>query len=414
MRLICALLALAAVLPAAAAADAASRLTLSGFGTLGYIDNDNGIAEFARDLSQPARDGVKRHLWPDSRLGMQLNYRVDPRFELGAQLVLRDQANLTAARTVEWAFAAFHPRPALDLRAGRLGLDVFLLADYRNVGYAYLWVRPVTEFYSWMPIYSFDGADASYAFDAGGGRWRLKLLGGRARTRTPSKVNASDYDISFDPLWGGSASWESGPWRAKFSYVSVHFDSQPPTEPLTDALAAVQALALPGISADAGGLQRELTIRGTRSRYAALGASYDDNLWLAQAEYSVLSGGPLSVPQGWRGYLSLGRRFGDFTPYAVTAWARPSEGRAESGVDWSALPGGAGLQGAALTAINLGRIDQHTVSLGTRWDFSHTAALKLQWDHTRVAAYGWGLWLEPPYTRGGTVNLFTATLDWVF
>jgi hypothetical protein len=98
----------------------------------------------------------------------------------------------------------------------------------------------------------------------------------------------------------------------------------------------------------------------------------------------------------------------------VLAWARPDDTRASSAADWAPLPGGAALQGAALAATNLGRIDQHTGSLGLRWDFSHTAALKVQWDHTRVAPYGWGLWPSARSFDGGTVNVFTATVDWVF
>lgn len=401
------------IAPALAAGDT-SRFELSGFGTLGYVHNDQSGSGFTRDLSQPQRGGLGAHLLPDSRLGAQLNYRSGPRLEFVAQLVARDQARLTAAHAVEWAFVALRPLPEADLRLGRIGLDVFMLSDYRNVGYAYPWVRPVMEFYSWVPVYSFDGADLSYAFDAGPGRWRMKLLGGRSRPNSPSKVNSRDYKLDIDPLWGASLAFERDAWRAKLSYVEVRFASQPPTAELTDPLERIAVAGLPGISAEAAALRRELAIEGARTRYAALGASYDDNRWQAQAEYSVLSGGPASVPQGWRGYVSAGRRFGDVMPFAVLAWARPDAARARAGADWSALPAGAALQAAALQAIDIGRIDQHTTSLGLRWEFSHTAALKLQWDRIRVAPQGWGLWPMAEDTGAGVVNLLTSTVDWVF
>lgn len=392
----------------------ANRFTVSGFGTIGYVQTDKPEYGFTRDLSQPRRYGLEKHLLPDSRLGLQLNYRPNPRFEFAGQLVARDQAALSLARSVDWAFAAWHPAPEADLRVGRLGFDVFMLSDYRNVGYAYTWVRPVVEFYSWMPLYSFDGIDASYALETDHGRWRIKLLGGRSRTRTPSKVNDQDYNLVFDPLLGASLSFESGPWRTKLSYVTIRFGTQPPTGALTGPLAELAGLGLPGISADAARLRDDLIIEGERSRYAAFGVSYDDNRYQVQAEYSRLAGGPPSVPQGWRGYVSVGRRFGDFTPFAVAAWARPTAARESSSQDWSPVPGGSLLQAAAVTAVDIGRIDQRSASLGVRWDFSHTAALKLQWDHSWINSDGWGLWPTGNSAHSDGVNLVTATIDWVF
>jgi hypothetical protein len=417
MRPLCSVITACAVLCGAqkALADTdTADFSYGGFGTLGYVTTDKHEFGFTRDLSQPRRSGLDEHVLPDSRLGIQANYRASSQLELAGQLVARDQVDLTLAHAVEWAFLAYHPIPEADLRFGRMGFDVFMLSEYRSVGYAYTWVRPVMEFYSWIPVNSFDGMDASYAFDSAAGRWRLKLLAGRSRTQTPSKINAGDYRLVFDSLWGGSLSHESGAWRTKLSFVKIRIASQPPTEPLTDALGAVAALSLPEISAEAERLADGLTVKGSRSHFAAFGTRYDDNVWLAEAEYSVLSGGSASVPQGWRGYISVGRRFGDWMPFGVLAWARPDEGRVATSADWSMLPGGVQLQNFAVDAINTGRISQRTASLGLRWEFCNTAAVKLQWDSTRVDPYGWGLWPDANQSRGETVNVFTTTLDWVF
>jgi len=78
------------------------------------------------------------------------------------------------------------------------------------------------------------------------------------------------------------------------------------------------------------------------------------------------------------------------------------------------VPVAAPLQATALMAADVGRIDQHSASLGLRWDFSHTAALKVQWDHSWVSAGGWGLWPAGDAARGGEINVLTTTVDWVF
>jgi hypothetical protein len=60
-------------------------------------------------------------------------------------------------------------------------------------------------------------------------------------------------------------------------------------------------------------------------------------------------------------------------------------------------------------------IDQHTLSLGVRWDLREDLALKMQWDHHWVAAYGGGLWIqEQPLTEDRELNTLSANLNFVF
>jgi hypothetical protein len=71
---------------------------------------------------------------------------------------------------------------------------------------------------------------------------------------------------------------------------------------------------------------------------------------------------------------------------------------------------------AALNSI-LGSIPvQNTTSLGLRWDFVRHLDLKLQYDYTRLGAGSPGTLanLQPGFVPGSTVNLFSATIDFVW
>lgn len=57
-------------------------------------------------------------------------------------MVGRDRLDNTFENSVEWAFLKGRLFPKLIVRAGRLGVDVFMLSEYRNIGFAYPWVRP--------------------------------------------------------------------------------------------------------------------------------------------------------------------------------------------------------------------------------------------------------------------------------
>jgi hypothetical protein len=67
---------------------------------------------------------------------------------------------------------------------------------------------------------------------------------------------------------------------------------------------------------------------------------------------------------------------------------------------------------AALATIAV----QNTISVGTRWDFMQNVDIKLQYDHTRLGAGSTGLLVnaQPGLQRGGTLNVFSVAVDFVF
>jgi hypothetical protein len=118
-------------------------------------------------------------------------------------------------------------------------------------------------------------------------------------------------------------------------------------------------------------------------------------------------------------YASGGYRVGQFTPYVTyaheSAASNSDPGLALTGLPPAAAGFAAGLN-AGLNAILQAIPAQSTVSLGTRWDFAKNLDLKVQFDHTRIGADSDGslINIQPGFRPGGTVNLFSATVDFVF
>jgi hypothetical protein len=122
---------------------------------------------------------------------------------------------------------------------------------------------------------------------------------------------------------------------------------------------------------------------------------------------------------GW--YASGGYRLRKrFTPQITYARVKADGPTSDPGLTLSALPPSlAGLAAGLNAALNsqLGpRAVQETVSIGGRWDFWKNTALKLQLDHSRHGDGSAGTLtnLQPAFQRGGTVNVFSATIDFVF
>ena len=185
---VCGLLLCGSILWAGVAvADSLAGPRLSGYGTLAYAMDDQDDLAPMRDLSQRPQDNFATgNSWRlDSRLGLQVDHPFHPQAEWVAQFMLRDQIEQDLGSVVELAYLGLMPRPDLDVRLGRLGFDVFLMSDHRNLGYAYTWVRPPQEFHSWIPVFSVDGLDAAYSFHIGDARWRIKAQAGVSQPTLP-------------------------------------------------------------------------------------------------------------------------------------------------------------------------------------------------------------------------------------
>jgi hypothetical protein len=395
-----------------------SCFRISGYGTLAYaFDNRDEMAP-VRDISQrPKNRYLTGDSWRlDSRLGLQIDYRIHSEANVTVQGVLREQVAQDVDSLIELAYLGLFPHPKVDIRLGRVGYDLFLMSDHRNLGYAYNWVRPPAEYYANIPLFSVDGIDVAYNFFADDAHWKLKALLGSSKPTVP--IGMSEYSVDLPELWSLVVTRQAGPWRMTLGVSEYRIGNNPfNLTQLLSGLEQVAAAAAPmgktAIANDAMDMRKNLSFKGTRKRLYALGAAYDDGVWTGQAEYSHTT-----VNQDMGGahdhaYMVLGRRFGDWTPFVMAGIVEPKKPIRTAWSDWSEI-GQAGLQQTALQVANkTTRFDQKTLSLGTRWDFNERAALKLQWDRSWIENSGYLIWYSPS-SMDSRVDLWTISLDFIF
>ena len=411
---------LALLLSANVAAQGNSGLRLSGYGPLGLVQDDHPNITAIRDVSQRPQGGMDQRSWRrDSRLGLQAEYKVNAQVDVVGQLVYRDQLVSSFDHAVELAYLGFKPTAQLDLRIGRVGYDAFMMSDTRNVGYAYPWVRPFTEYYGWIPLFSVDGLDAAWVMPLDKALWRVKAQLGRSRAGIP--LGTSQLDFRGDDVLNLTLSRQAGPWQIKAGYSRFTSRNEVSAGGLTDLRVGLGQIAdasrssLPAISAEASDLQRNLAFKNSQITYTTLGAAYNDGVWLVQGELARTTSENNIVPHGSMGYAVLGRHFGDWMPFIAYSATHPAKAVRRPGQDWQVIKQ-ATTQQTALNVLNGTRMDQYTIALGTRWDFANQAALKLQWDVTRIKRQGYGLLFKDPAikNRPDRMNQLTLTLDFVF
>lgn len=406
------------------AIDTASRLRFNGYGTVGlsWLDQPHDWG-FRRDISESGDPGKDVSARIDSRLGLQLNYAVSERIELVTQAVLRARNDHSASAAFEWAFAAFRPTPDWTVRLGRVNPDAFLLSDYRNVGFAYPWVRPEVGFYGTIPLYTIVGGDVAKSWVDGGALWRAKAFYGGGKIAIAPHKEGPGATSQLDPTMGLSLTRELDglTLRASVARARVAARGVQQLEQLDQGLAAMGALPIPRLQAEVAEYRRRLALEPAYLNFLQLGARYEGDDWLWSAEFANIWG-KYAAGRMLNGYFSLGRRWGPVTLYGVVAASRSRDSVMQPpqwgamlgpviGPEMAALAQMAG-DGAAM-AINAHRQQQRSLSLGMRWDLAPRVALKMQWDRYLVAANGTRAFRNAA-NQAGSVNVASVVLDFVF
>lgn len=384
-----------------------SMFSFSGFGTLGVVHSSEKNADFTSSVFKPDGAGYSESWSPgvDSRIGAQLTARFSRQFSALVQVVAEQRYDDTYKPSVEWANIKYQFTPDLSARIGRIVLPVYMVSDFRKVGYANPWVRPPTEVYGTNPVTNIDGTDLSYRLHLGEITTTLHGTYGRDYTSDyPHGVSSKARDV-----WGIVDTTEYGAASFYVSYLQSHISLRPPIA-LFDAF---RQFGPQGIA-----IADNYELIDKTVRVVTLGASYDPGNWFSMAEWTHSKYHSfLGKSTGW--YVSGGYRIGRFTPYITDAQVTNAI-TSDPGLTLSTLPPYLAVPAAALNAgLNqvLARNPvQRTISAGLRWDFTKNFDFKLQCDHTRLGPGSPGTLInvQPGFRSGGTLNLFSATVDFVF
>jgi Gram-negative porin len=384
-----------------------SMFSLSGFGSLGLVHSSEDRADYTASVLAPNGAGFTHEWSPDvdSRLGAQATAHLMPQLSAMLQVIVEQDYDKTYKPHVEWANISYQVTPDFSVRLGRIVLPTFLLSDTRKVGYANPWVRPPVEFYGLNPIFNSDGVDASYKLHVGEVANTLVGTYGRNDSRVPQ---GGSFDVK--RLWVIADTLEYGALTLHVAYTTSSF-TYDALDPIFNGFRQFgpQGLALAS----------KYDLDDKPAPVLTVGAMYDPGRWFVMGEWGRRNlHSAIGENTAW--YVSGGARLAKFTPYLTYADTKPSSATSDPGLNVTGLPpylaGPATLLNAGLNAILSNAASQNTVSLGSRWDVMKNVDLKLQYDHVSLGAGSAGTLVnvQPDFQRGGTVNLFSLAIDFVW
>lgn len=403
LRRVLGLSTLLALLLPCAGAEANDELRFAGFGTLGLSCFSNDDVDYAATGLQPKGPGRSAPCGVDldSILGLQVDGGLSDRLDYSVQVISKLNAKNNYAPSLSLAVLRWKTSNDTLVRFGRTSNPNFIYSEARNIHFAMPWTRPPTELYGLSPVLVYDGVDVLYRQMLGG--WEAEFHAGLSVSNEDVPVSNSN-EVTDLESWQGHLNLvlERGEWLFKLGYSGGTYSLK------SDAIQRILDRTVAPINAS---LADDIAIDDSTYHLLALGATYQDDRWLLQAEVGGLSVDSLLVRDAVGAYVTVGRQLsGGWMPYLTLArhWTwRKSEHRAE----------GTPIEGL-VDSILANRTDAETLSLGISKALTERTLLKFQidWVHPDDGSVANYLNLSPAYDRNdpGSDLLFSLNLDFLF
>ncbi len=367
-------------------------VSLKGFGTIGVARSDDDGVQFVRDLTQPDGIGSGWSMKTDSVLGLQLNASFTTQTEAVIQAMSRYRYDGSFTPELSWAFLRHDFSPAFTTRLGRMGTEFYMLSDSRLVGYSNLMARPPPDYYGQLVISYFDGFDVTATTKLESAPW-LGLLSGKfyagyAAERTPFEDNLF-WEMKGSLLLGAYVDVLSGPWQVRLSHARLRLKNEQPFDKL--------------MGIDIIGLAPELSVVDKWARFDSLGVVYDNGQLQIQSMLSRINQESHAFEDSRAAYFIAAYRLQQSTPYLGYSWVKSTASRPD--------PQRPRIISEIMTQLHS---DQHTTSLGIRWDFATNLDVKAQVDFIRGAPQSIFPFRGKAGRWDGHMNVFSLTLDFVF
>ncbi|MFZ6861303.1 hypothetical protein ACO0K7_01575 [Undibacterium sp. Ji67W] len=385
--------------------------SISGFGTLGIVHNDTRQVDVIRDLSQNNGVGYTRQtdVGMDSNLGLQVDGRLSDTLDGAIQVISRRNPDQFRPQ-LSWAYLRYLPNDDLSIRTGRLGFDVYMLADSKNVGYSYIWIRPPIDFFGSLIVSYFDGADAKLSRNIDDGKVTLKFYGGITREKIETGNLNQILSLAGSKLLGGHIEFEEDHWAIRASYSALKIANEYPR--LTSTLARLQSPDYQIFIPNGAVIANQLSLKEKIVRYASLGIVYGNGPFLGQFMLNDIHSDSLIIPHSIAAFLTLSYRIRKWTPYTSLSAARPIDGSTQLAIS----PDMPQAVSTLITRINRRVIGQEnsqtSLSYGIRYDVTNGSNIKIQIDHIRNDDHLLVRKVQPGWN--GHANLISAAYNFIF
>ncbi|CCQ09792.1 hypothetical protein PALB_6400 [Pseudoalteromonas luteoviolacea B = ATCC 29581] len=323
-----------------------------------------------------------------SSFGLQAEWQFSNEIQFVSQLLLKDTANNSILDKVKMAFLRYTPAPEYMLSVGRMSLDLYMMTDYRDIGFAYVPTNLPVEFYGIIPHESLDGIEFTYKKNSDRGLLSVKGFYGQSDSPVVSDDNFI-WDVKLRNMAGLTLSWEANDWliRAHHSITKAK-DGYPGQNELVTALRLIPVSVWPSIEA----VRESLLFENAKLTYTTIGTRFDNGEYILRSELSWVDSKSILLNDLLTGYASIGKRFADHA--LMLTYSHIEADAPNIAPPLISTPELNFLYAAVKQATDFYRLRQDTYSLSWRYDMSDSWALKAQYNYTSIQYQPSGLYLH--------------------
>lgn len=238
------LLVLCSITPAAIAQDASSDFKVTGFVSVvggKVISGDaNGVPIAGEKCPCYTADwgnaGIYRDnfsLKPESRAGIQLNYKPTADLSLVGQVVVR---GTDSTPNIQWAYGGYKFNKNFELQVGRKRIPLYYYSDFQDIGLSYPWVSTPPELYGWE-VTNYNGASLRYNNSFGDMNVSASLFGGSETVKDPLYLTlyySNKSEVSWKSIVGGDIEISQGALTMRGVYMTSTARTKAPTLAIDD------------------------------------------------------------------------------------------------------------------------------------------------------------------------------------
>lgn len=307
-----------------------SETHLSGYVSVvaGRITNGN---EFLADYPKAGVYDSDWSITPDTSIGIQLTTDITEDLDFIVQAVSNGATDNGV--DLDWAYINYQLSTDLSFQAGRKRLPLYYYSDYFDVGYAYYWIRPPADNYTWQ-ISNYNGLSLLYQPQFGKWDALFNLYIGREdsdENELLSLLLTASVDETWKNMVGVVAELSQHWLDVRLTFMHSQLDRT---------------------------VNGFIVAQDVKQQFSGLSVNfYLDELSIL-SEFNQYER-PASDIQVGTSLLSLGYRIGEFIPHISRSQFKQEEN------------------------IAGGDEDHETNSIGLRWDVNKTTALKVQYDKVK-------------------------------
>ena len=269
---------------------------------------------------------------PETTMGLQARANLDLGLSFTSQWISRGLDDFNS--DISYAYLSYQLTPDLTLQAGRKRLPLQYYSEFFDVGFAYPWIRPPADLYTWQ-ILNFNGVSLDHKTRLGKGILGTSFYVGREDSTNNRLLSTFFFNEATNETWkniiGIRSDYALGNFQTLISYTNFKLDRTFTSFTTT----------------------RENITNSNVDFYAA-SFNFDNGQHLFLSEINHWNS-PRFATTNW--LLSLGYQVNNLTPYLAFSEFKQEE------------------------KITNEDLEEHTTSsVGLRWNFHPQAALKIQFD----------------------------------